>query len=85
MKPYGTGYNGHANKCDCSKCGKVRRAAFSRKLTQISKLAEWGVARTPTSSDQTVFVRAHFKRAPNHLRRFPRTLQLIRRTLKGAL
>lgn len=83
-RPYSLGHNGHAKKCDCTKCAKSKARAFKFKLEVVTTLDE-RFARAPISSDQTVFVRAHFKRSPNHLRRFPRARMLIRRTLKGAL
>lgn len=84
MKPYGTNMHGHANKCDCTKCAQTRRKAFAQRIAAIAKLDD-KTARLPTDSSQTVFVRAHFKRSPNHLSKYPRTLRLIRKTLKGAL
>lgn len=84
-RPYGLGLGGHANKCDCTKCAKYKARAFGSRIDSIRKLRLDGLARLPTSSDQTVFVRAHFKRSPHHLSRFPRTLRLFHKTLKGAL
>jgi hypothetical protein len=36
----------------------------------------------PTSAAQPVFVRAHYKRSPNHLRKYSRTRTMLRATLK---
>lgn len=80
-RPYGVGFNGHARVCDCVRCANVRKRVLDRRLSVMQNLGN-NVARMPTSADQTVFVRAHFKRSPNHLRKYSRTRMAVSAVLK---
>lgn len=74
-RPYSLGYDGHAKACRCDACIKAwvaeRRAAV--------KLPP----RLPSGRDATVFVRGHFRRQPNHLRREPELRRAWRRALRS--
>lgn len=75
-KPYAVGHNGHARCCDCDKCAVVR----AERISQLWE--ENGKAAIPKTLDSTVFVRSHFRRQPDHLKRFPTTRRMMRRLLK---
>jgi hypothetical protein len=84
MGAYSLGYNGHAKSCDCRTCGAYRQAAFAKQLKSIAQVARAApdAVKLPTTVDQTVFVRAHYKRQPNHLRKYPQTRRMFADTLK---
>lgn len=83
-RPYSVGFNGHAKSCDCKTCGESRRQVFAAQLKTVLQASRAAptVVKLPTSADQTVFVRAHYKRSPNHLRKYPLAKRLFRAVLE---
>lgn len=74
-RPYALGYNGHAKACRCGPCVQAWVA--------VRKAAVKLPPRRPASGDATVFVRGHFRRQPNHLRREPELRRAWRRALRS--
>lgn len=66
--------SGHAKSCDCLQCAKFRVSEYIARINDTSRAA-------PESADQTVPVRAHWRRHPNHLTKFPATRGLLKRRL----
>lgn len=73
-RPYGLGFNGHARKCDCARCAASRAKEVKRYLTAPT-------VKIPEARDATVLVRAHFRRMPDHMKRYPRSKRALRRLL----
>lgn len=73
-KPWALGFNGHARICDCVPCTGMRVAAFKKYYSESTK--------PPLMPDKerTVFVRAHWRKQPNHLTRFPRFKKALIKT-----
>jgi hypothetical protein len=54
----------HGKKCDCPLCVQTRLHDYLRRIDDRSRAV-------PGSRDQTVPVRAHWRRHPGHLRKQP--------------
>lgn len=75
-KPYGLGHHGHANICDCDMCARARvKFAMRQWQDPVVPLPD------PT---RTVYVRAHWRAQPNHLKNYPNTLKQLKRALREA-
>jgi len=68
---------GHANKCDCPRC------AQNRVNLVIDQWRQYGSVSLPEDGDQTVFVRAYWRRQINHLTKAPQTKRLLLRALRA--
>lgn len=82
-KPYGMGVNGHANCCDCTACADVR-------ATYVAKTAGYANLGGHVHSSRTVYVgaymvRAHFRKNPRHLTKFPNTKKAVQAAITRAL
>lgn len=71
MAKYGLGYNGHARCCKCDSCAEA-------KLREVKAYVKAPTVRPPASSSATVLVRAHFRRQPKHLSKWPKARELFR-------
>lgn len=65
LRSYQVGFNGHAKCCECVKCSNDRIHAFRVWFAQQSKLPDM------PDRTRTVFVRPHWRKQPNHLRKMP--------------
>lgn len=64
----------HPKACECEPCVKDRVRAYLDRITDTSRLV-------PEALDQTVAVRAHWRRHPGHLKKLPKTRSLLREQL----
>jgi hypothetical protein len=76
-RPFAVGFNEHASICDCPKCTPLRLTAFKKWFEEQSKLPAM------PSKDQTVFVRPHWRRQPNHLKKMPHFKKALISTFYG--
>lgn len=60
----------HTKKCECVPCVKRRVADYIERVYDTSKLV-------PMEGDQTIAVRAHWRRSGNHLSKMPKTRALL--------
>lgn len=58
----GAGHFGHTKACECERCVKAKVEAFMDRIEDRSRYV-------PESRDQTVAVRAHWRRNPHHLKK----------------
>lgn len=61
MKPYGGNKFGHANKCECTTCIKLKLKTYARKVDLMTEV------KAPTKPGAYIPVRAHFRRQSNYL------------------
>jgi hypothetical protein len=61
MKPYSSNKYGHANKCECTKCIKLKVAKYAARVEAMTEI------RAPAHPGAYVPVRAHFRRTANYL------------------
>ncbi len=60
-KPYGANRHGHANKCECTKCVKLKVARYAERVEAMTEI------KAPSRAGAYVPVRAHFRRQANYL------------------
>ena len=77
--PYATRTIGHPKRCDCNDCAQLRA---ERVLELLSKAQ---LPQPPPTADATVFVRAHFRRQPGHLKHYRRTRGAVMQVLRKAV
>lgn len=71
MKPYSANRNGHANKCECDKCVKLKLRAYADRVSHMTDV------KAPNRAGAYVPVRAHFRRQANYLGKRPRLAKAI--------
>jgi len=65
VRPFMGSFNGHAKGHDCKECTAARLASFRIWYAQQSQLPKM------PDTTRTVFVRPHWRRQPNHLKKLP--------------
>lgn len=64
----------HSKRCECDPCVVARVSEYLDRIHDKSRLI-------PEYSNQTVAVRAHWRRHPGHLKKMPKTRALLRMKL----
>lgn len=76
-KPFALGLNGHARACDCRSCVSDRLKMYKKWFKTASMVPEM------PDATKTVFVRPHWRKQKNHLKRMPKFKKALFNTFGG--